>query len=130
MAWQSGDLFELDEYDYVSHVVGSGAHKGNWKKYWMDKTGRKFPRVCQIYGCSKRAVVGAHVYVKHLHQIFILPSCQACNRDPDKKFDGTKECWIQTKLSALAVWVKRHENTYEPEKNTTTASSSQPPAGV
>ena len=63
------------------------------------------------------AQVGAHVYVKRLHQIFILPTCQECNRDPEQEYDGTKDCWICTNNTAVVVRVKRHQNTYEPEPN-------------
>ena len=41
MAWRNGDYFNLKDEGYccISQVVGSGAHKGNWKKYWAEHTG-------------------------------------------------------------------------------------------
>jgi hypothetical protein len=37
MAWNKGDYMALELNDEVSHVKGSSAQKGYWKKYWMDQ---------------------------------------------------------------------------------------------
>ena len=113
MAWQNGHVIILNLDALVAHVNGSSAQQspcGSWKKYWKRHSGRNFPRVCQIHGCSSKAVVGAHVYVKHSHQNFILPTCQACNKDPDQEY-GSGD-WVSCKANPLLVRVKPHPNTH------------------
>ena len=110
MAWNNGDLLRLDLSDLVSHVIGSSAQKNNWKQYWMKNTGRQFPQVCQIYNCGKSAKVGAHIFVKHKQQNFILPTCQSCNNDPSQKYGVD---WVSVKANAVVVRVGPHANTYE-----------------
>ena len=109
MAWESGDWMILDKCEDVSHVVGSSKHRGNWKQFWIKHSGRKWPPRCRILGCSEPATVGAHVYVKYSQQIFILPTCQECNRDPDQEYPN----YISVKANTKVVRVKRHDNTYE-----------------
>merc|ERR1712004_815540 len=113
--WKNGDFMLMHEKGYyqISHVVGSAPHKRNWKKFWTSSTSSEFPRVCQILGCGNPAKVGAHVYVKRLRQIFILPTCQECNHDPEQVYDGTKNQWISTKKTAVVVRVDKHQNTYQ-----------------
>ena len=108
MAWQRGDSYHLDSEDEVAHVVGSSQHRRNWKQYWMEITARKWPNKCQIHGCGQPATIGAHVYVKYKQQNFILPTCQECNKDPEQEYP----MFVGTKANAVAVWVKRHPNTY------------------
>ena len=110
MAWNNGDLLRLDLSDEVSHVIGSSAQKNNWKQYWMKNTGRQFPQVCQIYNCGKSAKVGAHIFVKHKRQNFILPTCQSCNMDPSQAYGNG---WVSVKANAVVVRVGPHANTYE-----------------
>ena len=94
----------------MSHVVGSGQHARNWKRYWEAQTGRNFPQRCQIYNCGNQAQMGAHVYVKFKRQNFILPTCQSCNKDPAQEYGRG---WASAKANAMVAWVERHENTYE-----------------
>ena len=109
MAWRNGDNMVVELDDEISHVIGSSADKRNWKKYWMDHTDRNFPRKCQIYGCGNPAQVGAHVYIKYLRQNFILPTCQACNKDPEQQYGrGT----VSAKAKAVVVRAPSHENTF------------------
>lgn len=104
MSWQDGDCFVLGKGDEVSHVA---AGFGNWRQYWMDHSGRRWPQRCQIHCCGKPATVGAHVRVKHLRQVFVLPTCRECSRDPEQEYGRG---WASAKANALAVWVERHPN--------------------
>ena len=76
MTWENGDHFKLHLEAQVSHVVGSSAQKGNWKKFWLDHTGRVWPKKCQILGCGQRALVGAHVQgvSKRIRHFFSHPT--------------------------------------------------------
>ena len=115
MAWNDGDHFTLEKTDEVSHVVGSSKQKGNWKEYWMKNTGRKFPQKCQTYNCGNSAKVGAHVYVKHSRQNFIMPTCQSCNMNPEQAYTGKSKSWVSAKQNAVVARVKPHANTFEIE---------------
>ena len=109
MAWENGDVRRLDLNAEVSNVHGSSQQKmGSWKQYWSKNTGRDFPKKCQTYNCGNPAEVGAHKYVKHSHQNFILPSCQACNMDPDQ---GYGKGWTAVKANAVVVRVEPHSAT-------------------
>ena len=103
----------LEKDDEVSHMVGSSEHRGNWKKFWIKESGKKWPKECRIFGCGNPATVGAHVYVKFSRQIFILPTCQECNRDPDQEFPNR----ISVKAKSVVVRTERHPNTFETEPN-------------
>ena len=110
--WTKGVFLVLDGDDEVCHVNGSSFQRRNWKKYWLDATGRKWPK-CQLYGCGNQAEVGAHVYVKRRHHTFILPTCRRCNSNPLLDYDGDQTIWIPTKLNSIAVWVETHPATRE-----------------
>lgn len=112
MAWENGECLALNRDDEVAHVVGSSAQKGNWKKFWTNHTRKKWPQTCQIHTCGNPATVGAHVYVKRLHQNFILPTCQGCNRDPEQEYG---KGWASAKAKAVVARVKPHPNTYDYE---------------
>jgi hypothetical protein len=115
MAWANGEFITLDLGDEVAHVIGSSSQKskeGSWKKYWINHTGRQFPQKCQIYSCGNPAVLGAHVYLKHLRQNFILPTCHDCNMDPEQAY-GDSDNWVSVKANAVVVRVKPHSNTFE-----------------
>ena len=112
--WKDGDCVHLCNCAngaLISHVVGSSKHKHSvsWKKFWIDNACSKWPKYCQILGCSNSASVGAHVYVKHLHQNFILPTCQQCNKDPNQEYGVG---WISCKKNAKIVQVKAHKGTF------------------
>ena len=109
MAWESGDWMELEADQEVSHMVGTSEHTGNWKRFWIENTGKSWPQKCRIFSCANPVTVGAHVYVKHSAQGFILPTCQECNRDPDQEYPN----YISTKANSVVVRVERHPNTYE-----------------
>ena len=64
MPYGKEDTKRLGKDDEVSHVVGSGEDRRNWKSYWQTQTGRNFPKYFQIYNCGNPAEVGAHVYNK------------------------------------------------------------------
>ena len=102
---------ELD--DKLAHVIGSAKQSGRWKQYWERYTRKQFPKKCQIFGCSNQATDGAHVWVKHLHQNFILPTCHACNVGKEHRYDGSSTDWASAKANALVVRVEPHDNTYE-----------------
>ena len=76
----------------------------------MDHSGRQFPQKCQILYCGNLATMGAHVYVKHLHQNFILPTCRSCNGEYEQKYGNND--WVSAKANAVVVRVKPHPNTY------------------
>ena len=109
MRWEDGNVLILEPDDRVSHVIGSSKQKGNWKKFWLKHSGRKWPKECRILQCNEKAKVGAHVYVKGLpNQNFILPTCQGCNRDPEQEYG---EGWVYANDEALVVRIEPHENT-------------------
>ena len=109
--WKDGDWVILCNCALISHVVGSSKHKHSqsWKKFWIKNACAKWPKYCQILGCANPATVGAHIYVKHLHQNFILPTCQQCNKDPNQEYG---EGWISCKKNAKIVRVKAHKGTF------------------
>ncbi len=113
MAWSNGDRLILELHDEVAQVRGSGGHSGNWKAYWIRHSGRQWPSTCQMHGCGSAATDGAHVYVKHLQQVFILPTCHWCNVDKENKYYRGATEWASAKANALAVRVEAHKKVRE-----------------
>ena len=109
MSWANGDFVEVEADDFVSHVIGSSGQRGNWKQFWCDHTGRKWPATCCIQGCGNPAEVGAHMYIKSCQQTFIVPTCQRCNKDGVHDYPD----WVSTNNGTLAVRVVQHEGIYE-----------------
>ena len=112
-SWQLGDAYILGQEDEVAQVVGSSKQQGSWKQHWLRYSGRKWPATCQMLGCGDKATDGAHVYVKHLRQTWILPCCHSCNMDPENRWGRGASSWYSTKANALVVWVKRGASTVE-----------------
>eukprot|EP01059_Diplonema_ambulator_P035929 TRINITY_DN869_c1_g2_i1.p1 TRINITY_DN869_c1_g2~~TRINITY_DN869_c1_g2_i1.p1 ORF type:complete len:565 (+),score=71.89 TRINITY_DN869_c1_g2_i1:64-1695(+) len=110
--YEEGDVIYLEDDDVISHVVGSSCDKkasSGWKKFWMEHSGRKWPRKCQTHGCRATAEVGALVHVKCLHlrnRYFILPTCQACIKDPENNYYGKYTNWEHAKKGAVVVATK------------------------
>ena len=81
-----GDYFDGGPYE-VANVVGSkDDNAGGMAKaqFWSEHTGLDFnTQKCGILGCGKPAKVGGHMYIKKLSKFcWILPICQACNKNP------------------------------------------------
>jgi hypothetical protein len=110
--WVDGDHVELTNDDLVAHVVGSSPQRGNWSEYWCMHTNRQWPPGCRIQGCGGNAEVGAHVWVKHCHQTFIIPTCQRCNRDGIHDYNGAATRWVSVNQGTLAVRVVQHPGVY------------------
>ena len=97
-----GDYFE-GQYE-VSNVVGSSGDGGSKAKFWSEHTKRDFSvQKCGILGCGKEAEVGGHMWVKGLRKFcFILPICQAHNKDPTLDYSGGQS-YQQTKQGVCLV---------------------------
>jgi hypothetical protein len=79
---------QLCSGDDVMNLKGTTCDRagGSMKKYWEKTTGKNWPAVCRMKGCSAEAKVGAHVAVngrQYRNACFILPICQQCNKDPN-----------------------------------------------
>ena len=63
----------------------------SWKDYWEAKTGRKWPRYCDVYGCPNEAVVGAHVKKvgSYDNKWYIVPLCGQHN-----SYHNEDEFWV------------------------------------
>ena len=85
----------------------------NSKQFWLNNSGRTWPKVCQIHNCGKTAIIGAHIRVKHIRQTLILPSCRQCSMDSEIQYG---KCWANAKQNALAVYFK--DNTKSKTKTT------------
>ncbi len=113
MNWKDGDNFELDGTALVSHVIGSSGQRRNWKNYWCMHTARQWPRTCKIQRCGGNAEVGAHMFVKHLHQTFIIPTCQTCNKDGLHDYPN----WVSVNNGTVAVRIEQHTGIYDDDGN-------------
>ena len=72
--FDKGDAILMEDDDECAHVVGSSKDKNNWKKFWIEHSGRKWPAKCQMYGCGSKPTVGAHVYLKNIRQrVYFIP---------------------------------------------------------
>lgn len=99
----------------VLMYFGSSKDKGNWKKFWTNWSGRKWPSKCQMYGCGNKAQVGAHVYIKWWTTnrfYFILPTCQSCNKDSESTY-GSPDCWSSMKKNAVVVTTPAKDCVFE-----------------
>jgi hypothetical protein len=68
----------------VGNVVGTSWHRlpgKSWKKYWLERTGREWPKTCCFEECDNEARVGGHVHIEEYKSRvqFILPICNSCN---------------------------------------------------
>ena len=108
--WVLGVTLTLTDHN-VKNIVGSSGRvrrSQTWKRFWEMKTGEKFPDECQRYQCTRRAVLGAHVFVECIYEgnliyreNFILPSCTDCNQKDQKNSEPT---WDRVKSGAKVAW--------------------------
>ena len=84
------------KYIKVQNLHGTGEDdpsdgSGVWKKYWENKTGRKFG-VCSCRGCTEKATDGSHVQEEDADdkKWYIVPLCHACNTGREDPFDVLK----------------------------------------
>lgn len=101
------------EYFEVLNVVGSSVDRRKaWLKFWEKQTGRSRGK-CTIYDCGDDATLGGHMHVRNKRRHFILPICSHHNTT---LYDWeAKGKWIETKKGVVAVSIKPHEGTYEPD---------------
>ena len=59
---------------------------GGWLKFYKKNNSGRAASECRTYGCTNRAKVGAHVELPGGKGPYIIPSCQPCNIDADKKY--------------------------------------------
>ena len=105
-ATEKGDHFRLGAEDLVAHVNKSSVQHGNWKRFWCENTGKKWPANCRIHMCGNEAEVGAHVWVRGRtgnKLVYILPMCKACNNDREMDYSQGGSCWSSVK--ATGSWV-------------------------
>ena len=112
MAWKIGDYITFTTNEEVSHVVGSGEHKGNWKSYWEKHNRRSWPQFCSMFQCRNPPTDGAHVYPKKQgnRQNFIIPTCHRCNANLQWQSGNG---FGRVKADTRAVWAVRHSNTFQ-----------------
>ena len=101
------------EYFEVLNVVGSTVDRRRaWLKFWEKQTGRS-RGICTIHNCGGSATLGGHMHVKHKRRHFIIPICKHHNSE---LYDWeAKGEWSETKKGVVAVSIKPHEGTYEPD---------------
>ena len=68
----------------AGNVVGTSWQRppgDSWKEYWLEQTGRDWPKTCCFEECEKEACLGGHVYIEEYQTRaqFILPICNSCN---------------------------------------------------
>lgn len=53
---------------------------GSWKQHWIYYSGKSWPSVCSVKGCSNSATLGAHVINPSVRGEKIIPACDSCNK--------------------------------------------------
>ena len=69
--WVLGVTLTLNTDQKVKDATGTSGYvkrSGFWKKFWEEKTGEKFPAQCQRYECTRKADLGAHVFVDCIYE--------------------------------------------------------------
>lgn len=82
---------------------------GSWKKHWERYSGRTWPHLCSVSGCTNRAEVGAHVKRPFVNnQVWIIPMCSECNNPYNTSFftikQGTNPVPADPKLTCNRRW--------------------------
>ena len=52
---------------------------GTWKQHWLNYSGKSWPSVCSVQGCSAAPVLGGHVINTSVSGEKIVPMCSSCN---------------------------------------------------
>jgi hypothetical protein len=52
---------------------------GDWKQHWINYSGKSWPSVCSVSGCSNKPTLGAHVINASVSGEKIVPMCDSCN---------------------------------------------------
>ena len=52
---------------------------GTWKQHWINYSGKSWPSICSVYGCSNIPTLGAHIYNPNVTGEKIVPMCASCN---------------------------------------------------
>ena len=101
---EEGDYFVTECQYEVCNVVGSSGDGGSKAQFWSKYAKRDFSvQKCGILGCGNKAEVGGHMWVKGLRKFcFILPICQAHNKDPTLDYSGGQS-YQQTKQGVCLV---------------------------
>ena len=99
----------FDDDQTVFNIPGTGpctTSDGSWKQYWLNRSGRQWPRECCIRQCSNSATDGAHVQIRNMLEYYILPMCHSCNT-------GRLNQWLPVNANSKAVLVLQ-QNTAGP----------------
>ncbi len=76
----------LNDGGWVTNAAGSSVQKAprpskSWKDYWMRHAEQAEFGQCCNQACDKEAAVGGHVLLEGTYtKIYIVPACQACNK--------------------------------------------------
>ena len=95
----------LTDANQVRNIQGTHAcvPRGfnTWKKYWVNESGRDWPKKCRISGCSETAIGGGHVNVWGVSDVvYIIPMCNRCNTPQNTE-------WLNVKTRTEAVAVEK-----------------------
>lgn len=52
---------------------------GTWKQHWINFSGKSWPELCSVSGCTNKPTLGAHVINAEVSGEKIVPMCALCN---------------------------------------------------
>lgn len=52
---------------------------GSWKQHWINYSGKTWPSICSVDGCSNKPTLGAHIINSSVSGEKIVPMCDSCN---------------------------------------------------
>lgn len=53
---------------------------GTWKQHWINYSGKSWPAICSVSGCTNKPTLGAHVINSEVLGEKIVPMCDSCNK--------------------------------------------------
>ena len=79
----AGNMLTLASGTLVQNIVGSTVclpkDYSTWKEFYQDQAAWPAKLTCRIYGCARKATVGAHVTISEHAGIYIIPMCAKHN---------------------------------------------------
>ena len=99
----------LESGAQVRNIVGTSAcspvRRDSWKQFY--KSCCTWPRSCRVLGCGGDPAGGAHVKIKWIKGVWIIPMCARHN-------NPTNTEWMSVNEDTVAVYIHK-ENTTGPE---------------